>query len=214
MNQRGFSFIEILVVMGIIAVLAGLSVVAVNILAEKGPEMQTRNLLQKTQSSILAFKQHFSTHPPIKLKDLPRTVGDRKTKIQGRTTPENEGIETLYQALTYRGFTAGAEWEGGQLSNVDDDELKTAINMLNDPKLWEIKDAYEHPLVYIDNRSYHETTKTPLRYMNGNGDTFDVVAWRNEETGQFEQPQSFQLFSVGPDGEPNTEDDLKAWTLD
>ncbi len=36
-DERGFSFIEVLVVMGIIAVLAGMVVLALNIIQRKGP---------------------------------------------------------------------------------------------------------------------------------------------------------------------------------
>jgi hypothetical protein len=33
-----------------------------------------------------------------------------------------------------------------------------------------------------------------------------------QDTGTgFAQPNSFQVFSMGPDGLPNTEDDLKSW---
>ena len=37
-----------------------------------------------------------------------------------------------------------------------------------------------------------------------------VHAWKLA-SGGYAQPGRYQLFSMGPDGKPNTEDDLKAW---
>lgn len=210
-SRAGFSFIEILVVMGVIAVLAGLVLVVLPVANEQSLRARTQQLLGKTQSSLLAFKQQYSTFPPMELRALPSSIGDRQTRIRGRATPENEGAETKYQALTYRGFHAGAAWEGPELGNADGDRLDVAINANNDPELHEITDAYGHPLVYIPARNYAQTS---LSYTNGEGQRFRVVAWRDTRSGAYAQPQGFQLFSVGPDGEPNTDDDQKAWSLD
>ena len=63
-RERGFSFVEIMVVMGIIAVLVGLGVVAYMVAFRKTPEIQTRALLQKLQSKGDAWKLKIGAYPP------------------------------------------------------------------------------------------------------------------------------------------------------
>jgi hypothetical protein len=86
------------------------------------------------------------------------------------------------------------------------------------PKLFEIKDAWGNPLVYFADADYADAEKVPHTYMTAStrenegeeGGMVDVKPWRLQ-TGGFAQPGKFQLFSMGPDGVPNTDDDIKAW---
>ena len=86
-SQRGFSFIEILIVMGIIATLAGLTIVAVQIFAREGPQMQTKNTLMKVQALIGTVKSQMEIYPPLDIKDCPRLYmqGPEKVKPPGNT---------------------------------------------------------------------------------------------------------------------------------
>ena len=70
-----------------------------------------------------------------------------------------------------------------------------------------------HPLVYFAAGDYADATKAPPTYMAKDADGVERAVYPKPyktERG-FEQAKSFQLFSMGPDGEPNTEDDLKSW---
>ena len=44
--------------------------------------------------------------------------------------------------------------------------------------------------------------------MNMNGDVIDAKPWVNPKTKSYYNQSGFQLFSAGPDGEFNTEDDI------
>ena len=40
------------------------------------------------------------------------------------------------------------------------------------------------------------------------GTVVKVAAMKNEKTSEYIHPDSYQLFSLGPDGKPGTDDDI------
>ena len=213
-RERGFSFIEILIVMGIISVLVGGVVVAIGMWARKGPEFQTKNTLNKTKMLIHDWKGWASFYPPGDVTKIGGLVG-----TGGKTpSPENrinEGIESIYQALYWKGFKSDPAWDDIEIANIDEDSLRTAVNKLGQAELMEIIDGWGNPLVYFSSSDYKKFADSGQSYSSrdSSGLEMDVEAkpWQKDD-GTFYNPLSFQVYSMGADGEPNTDDDVTTWT--
>lgn len=209
-RQRGFSFIEILIVMAIIGVLAAGATVAITMWNKRAPIFATEKTLSKTKLYIDDWKQSFGMYPPSEVTRL-HTVAGQGPKA---STPENKinaGIESIYQALYWQGFNKDPEWGEDELSNTDEDALKKGINKHQTTDLMEIRDAYGHPLVYFQKDDYDVAFNAGgVAYMNGELDEFEARPYKRED-GTYYNPGSFQIWSVGADGEPNTDDDIVLW---
>jgi prepilin-type N-terminal cleavage/methylation domain-containing protein len=215
--SRGFSFVEVLIVMGILSVLAGLGVLAVNLLASKGPKIQTTTLLSKVRGSIDHWNSRFHAYPPSDATRLATVTGATGLAVGKLGNNVNAGNESLYLAFLVPGFGRSADLGDEELSNTDDDRTdKPFVSTATSNDLWEIKDAWGNPLVYIAAADYVAFDKDPPVYYTGaDGEgvepEFRPRPWKSEKTGAFAQPRSYQLFSIGPDSLPNTDDDVKAW---
>jgi prepilin-type N-terminal cleavage/methylation domain-containing protein len=209
-GERGFSFIEILIVMGIIGVLVGGIVVAIGIWARKGPEFATKNTLNKTKLMIENWKQVFESYPPSDVTRIATVAGGGKTAA-APGNKYNSGIESIYQALYWPGFKSDPEWSEEELSNIDEDSLRKAINKYDKSELMEIKDAFGNPLIYFHRDDYVRAFEGGgVPFQNSMGDDFSAMPFKRED-GTFYNPSSFQIYSAGPDGEPNTDDDITTW---
>lgn len=209
-GQRGFSFIEILIVMGIISVLVGGIVVAIGIWTRKGPVFATQNTMNKTKLMIENWKQRFEMYPPSDMTRI-ATVAGTGNKAVLSDNPYNGPIEAIYQALYWPGFSSDPEWGDAEIGNTDDDKLGKPINKHGTPELMEVVDAWGHPFVYFHRDDYAKKFDAPDTYLNGEG--LDVEARPHKrEDGSFYNPSSFQIYSMGEDGEPNTEDDITPWS--
>jgi len=213
-TERGFSFIEVLVVMGIIAVLSGMVVVAIGIWGRKGPIFLTRQRMQKVVLGAQEIKRHFSVFAPTN----PRDIYVRFSNIEKLKLPQNrtnEGIESLVLAIYYKTMKYDPQLirslDDGDFVNTDDDELGAPAGRLMVPAMWEVVDEWENPLIYFEARDYQKYFESGATYTTMRGDDVDARPWKNED-GTYAQSDSFQLFSMGPDGEPNTEDDVKHWS--
>ena len=213
-RERGFSFVEILVVMGIISVLVGLGVGVYSMVVKKMPITKTKALLGKLTATLDHLYGQFRAYPPADLNRIPLVLGlDKSMKFGKAPNTTNGGIESVYQCMFLPGFSQKPEFAETELGNLDDDEL----DKVPDPthkKLLEILDAWGNPLAYFDDASYRDAEKTPHDYLVGSGEetgnAVQVKPWRSP-TGGFANPGRYQLFSWGEDRKPNTEDDMKAW---
>lgn len=207
--RAGFTFVEVLVVMAIIAVLVGLGLAVYKLAIEQTPKTKASALLGKVRASIDLWRAKYRFSPPSEFQKLSTVVPTLKL---GRPTPansDNAGIEALVQALFIPGFGHNPDLDG-DLCNTDDDRLDKAFASTGDAALHEIKDPWGNPLVYFTDADYAASEKNPPTYLRGDGSSFAPKPWRNE-AGAFAQANGYQLFSIGPDGEPNTDDDFKAW---
>lgn len=209
-RQAGFSFVEVLVVMGIIAVLAGLGTLVVQIWIKRGPKVQAQDTINKVVALTNAWKMRHGLYPPVRLQDIQKAAGDVGPLIKHTSNAESEGIETLYQALYWPSFGTDPELaEEKELRNHDDDRLAQAATSRG-VELREIVDGWGNPLVYFPNTAYVQSDRDPPTYITLRKEAVQPRPWK-EEGGGFVNPNGFQLFSMGEDGQPNTEDDIKGW---
>lgn len=213
-REHGFSFIEILIVMGIISVLVGGVFVGIQLWAEKGPEFQTKNTVNKVRMMIENWRQTFEMYPPSDVTRI-ATVAGMGEKAAAPENKINEGIEAVYQALYWPGFKSDPNWEDKELGNTDEDRLRKAINKHGTPDLKEIIDGYGNPLVYFHRDDYVKFAESGAHYVSQDSEynVLDVEAKPyKRDDGTFVNPASFQVWSMGPDGEPNTDDDIVPWS--
>jgi prepilin-type N-terminal cleavage/methylation domain-containing protein len=214
-GQRGFSFIEILVVMGIIGVLVGGVVVAINLFFKKGPEFNTRNTLNKVKAITEKWRMTFDgMYPPSDVARIAE-IAQTGTAAKAPGNSENAGIEALYQAFYWPGFGTDPGLTDSEIDNVDEDELAKAVNKLGTKPLYEIVDGWGNPLIYFTKDDYAKYASTGASYHAKDPDTADVetveaMPYRRDD-GSYVNPTSFQLFSMGPDARPNTPDDITIW---
>jgi prepilin-type N-terminal cleavage/methylation domain-containing protein len=214
-RQRGFTFIEVLVVMGIIAVLAGMTVVVLQLMARKRPMIDTETRINKLAAVVGQFHARWSRYPPGDPRRIQRVAGGSQG-ISSVPNSTNVGIESLFQALYWETGNLDPQLADGDLCNTDDDELDKPVTSQG-PRLFEVKDGWDNPLIYFVNTEYTKRTEDPPAYLiiNSDGEEEEVFPkpWKYEAEGRtgFAQPRSFQIFSMGPDRIPNTEDDVKSW---
>ena len=208
--RAGFSFVEILVVMGIIAVLVGLGISVYMIAFKQSAQTKAKTLLNKVRANVDLWKGKYRAYPPSEFQRLSAVLGP--TLKLGRPVPSNtnnSGIEALVQALYTPGFGQNPDLDEDKC-NTDEDALDKPFASNGDLKLWEIKDPWDNPLVYFTDADYKDAEKNPPTYLNGAGNSVTPRPWKTS-TGTFAQANGFQLYSMGEDGEPNTDDDVKAW---
>ena len=208
-RAAGFSFIEILVVMGIIGVLAGLGAVIITIMVKGRPKRASETTVVKVKSAIDTWKLKFYEYPPTTLEGLSKAVGLVAVKYSNKNAT-NEAIEALFQALHVEGYTGNPEFnEEQELKNIDDDRLSVKLTNRG-LDLREIVDGWGNPLVYFLNTEYAKYDQNPPAYEGANGEPYEPRPWR-DSGGGFVNPNGFQIFSIGEDQKPNTDDDITGW---
>lgn len=210
-RSSGFTLIEILVVIAIIAAILG----GISLMIQAAARARTKTACQGRLASLgacierLRAPDKLNMYPPSRAESLigPGTSG-HVGKLLGAGNDVNCGIESVYVAMRLKGVNESADGfdEEGSIENLDGDKAAAAVPDLKNVELYEYLDPWGNPFVYFNSRDYKDVKKLE-RYMLGNG-TEIKVAPKTLANGEFARPTSFQLFSLGPDGLPGTEDDL------
>lgn len=211
--QHGFTLIELLVVIAIIAALVAATTVVAT-MAQRAREKQTTSgRLLALGAALEQLKQQDNLGRYPAANTLKLTDGDRAPIGQklGLTNQTNVGIETLVLALNLNGVNVTIDdITDEDYDNTDEDDLPEPVGKLGTTSRLEVVDAWGNPLCYIHNREYKDMGKVQS-YVLGpafEGETVTVVPRTEEKSGKFFRASSFQLFSFGPDGKPNTPDDM------
>lgn len=210
-RRSGFSLIEVMVVM---AILAGL-VAGVSIMISQAQQKQlvfaTKTRLNEIGAGLELLKSadKLGMYPST---DVTMLQGPGKSGNVGKTVgggnDKNAGIEAIWVAFHLKGVRVHSQAldTSDAYANTDGDSAAGRVEEMPDLELREYIDAWGNPFVYIHNRDFKKMDRLD-GYMTG--DKREVkVAPRKTELGEYEGAASFQLFSMGPDGEPGTEDDI------
>jgi len=210
--QKGFTLIEVLVVVSILGVLMGLVSLLVIRAGSSRQELATQQVAQSYLPVFIdRYKQEFKRFPPMSTKELsllPRWKG-----LANASNQTNESAEALLVALRHPDFSTplGDGDLGGDapLGNTDDDIWNKVPEGSSNEIAMEIRDGYGHPIVYIHKNRYNE----PVRIINEMGDEVEVSAVK-KVNGTFYNPSSYQVISVGENGvqddasDPDMMDDI------
>jgi len=207
-REQGFTLIEILVVLAIMATLmAGVAFIIQYAIVE-GEKADTTSLINQISGclKLAASPSNLGEYPPTDTAELRlgrKPIG-KELGIPNRT---NLGIETVTLVCFWRDMDVGQRIDTKYLINSDEDEAAENVTTHATNALFELRDAWGQPLIYIHHRDYDRVASEPMQVWSING-IVDVRPYKNETTGTWYKLESFQLFSLGPDGEQFTDDDI------
>ncbi|MFO0934385.1 MAG: hypothetical protein U1E39_16985 [Planctomycetota bacterium] len=119
----------------------------------------------------------------------------------------NEGIEALYLALARTGLQPP---ESASVATNTDGDVVAGGDA--EPPLLEFGDPWDHPYVYFVAADYAAALRDPPTYLTASGEGVTPRP-RLDPAGAVRRPTSYQLFSMGEDGAPNTDDDVSVEDL-
>jgi len=206
--QRGFTLIEVLVVVSILGVLAGLISILVVQAQKKRNEFETDQIVTAhLPTAINRFKDEFKKLPPMTMAELaafPRFAG---LAVTGNAT--NECSECLLVALRHPDLTA--QLPQMPFGNTDGDIWNKTPDGADTVDAREILDAWGNPIVYISKNAYG----TPVRIVKRDGTEIEVHAVK-KPSGVYYNQDSFQVISLGvnevQDDDPDVTDDRENFT--
>jgi prepilin-type N-terminal cleavage/methylation domain-containing protein len=210
--QGGFTLIEVLVVVSILGVLAGLISVLITQAGKKRLEFETTQTITLVRTAIDNYNADFKRLPPETMGGFAGTQW-AGLAISGNTT--NESNECLLVALRHPDLRTPLDQLPGSepYGNTDGDIWNKIPNGSPVVDAKEILDAYGNPLIYITKNRYEE----PIQIALADGTPIEVRAVRRPSGGGFYNPDSFQLISLGSDGkqdEGERSNDIENFTRD
>ena len=204
-GNGGFTLVELLVVIVIIAILAGLVTVGISAAMTSARASATEAFLQGLSGACSQYAQRWGDFPPSSLEEL------------GGSSPNdtNSGVEALVACLA-------SEKRGGRLLGVDEELLTNTDNdaspkgnltgwYFGDTKLRELIDRNGYVITYLHHRDFARPKPGVLKYrISPDGpEVVSIAPEKSASTSTWVGAGRFQLRSVGKDGKPGTPDDIR-----
>ena len=209
-TSQGFSLIELLVVLTILGALAAGGTVWIRIAQKNKLKTLTNQRMQAIASGLESVKKAIGYYPPTYTGDLKSPDGKEKVGEKvGVPNETNIGIETVYIAFKMQGVNPDLQGLGDDaIQNTDGDNVAELVGDLQVTEMYEYVDAYGNPFVYFSAKDYKDVSKFEQYVKGDTVSTVKAAPHKSGKEGTFLEQNRFQLFSMGPDGEPNTEDDI------
>jgi len=220
----GFTLIELMVVILIIGIIAGVLTVAVTGAFGKGRQSEAESTIRLLSASIDTFESTLGLYPPSSVEALGRALGVSATDPNST----NKGIEALVLALRGKALPTGALLSDNDFNRLrinTDDEGGSEV-LTSDPTgvggtlaAWELKDPWGNPFVYVNFQDEIGYGLDPvIEVIDGSGNRVEIdlealkTALIDPATGVSAAP-IYALWSFGPDGinDYGRGDDIVSW---
>ena len=208
--ESGFTLVEILVVLAILATLIGLVAALIPKAMVAKQKVRANTQVMNIGAALSLLKNdndQFGRYPLSRLRDM--KIGKVQVgKELGQQNDINVGIEAVYFLLNnpdiqINQVTSDAEMIG----NTDNDVYRAAKGNAQDPFAREYLDAWGQPLAYFHCNDYKDPKGlTELRSVDERKIFVKPKRMKASAGGNFKNPNSFQLFSVGPNGEQDPDE--------
>jgi prepilin-type N-terminal cleavage/methylation domain-containing protein len=203
-GTRGFTLLEILVVMAIIALLLSVMIVSFRSMFTAGSKVDTQGRIHQLRLLVDQYQRTTGSYPPSFL----MAVGLRSEN------DVNEGIEALVASMMKKEYEGDRPDENTFL-NTDGDFADRDFSAIGSRALFEIVDHDGDPIVYINSEDYARSFIYCIR--NARTQEYEphtIGAHRSNRTGGYSNFESYQIWSAGPDGEFGTDDDVASFDLE
>ncbi len=190
-RKQGFTLMELLIVMAIIASLVGITAAAAGMMRKKARRLKADAQLTSITLGLEKYKQEYSEYPAVK--------GSQKAEFNGLNY-NVAGARMLYQALSGDGTSAIKGLPGrpsnGELNESKDGEVflssadpanKAAglVAQIGDSSNYFLQDPFEKPYQY---RSKGDAAnKNELH----NPENFDLWSFGYDDTGNASEPEQW-----------------------
>lgn len=141
-NKKGFTLIELMVAMGIIAVLVAMAIIGITIVQRSLRNTQRRDVLHSLQLGIEAYFTNYGSYPAAgtggvvfhtgSIEINGNTITQLKGATTGSTTATNDGATQYCYSTSGGGYKLGANLEdnawGLQLGNLGTSQVCNTAN--------------------------------------------------------------------------------------
>lgn len=212
MNKKGFTLVELLVVVAIIGILAAILVPNVRQNLERAKVAKTKALISSLEYALTAYQNDFGKYPA-------------SYDLQGLFIALTEQAKTSYEpdADETRKYKRGEDYYTDEmgLNAAASVFLNNALGNAGVPAVgltaqqdeeFVFVDAWDRPIYYISSEEYNPGGRKDFRRA-GSGKLIEKpCAYELKDGKKFRpfKPTSFQLISFGPDGRTGDPGDLKS----
>jgi prepilin-type N-terminal cleavage/methylation domain-containing protein len=187
---RGFTLVELLIVISIMAILAGILIPSITVVRQQAKIAGAQSLIKRLEAAIVSFESDHGYYPPDAVETGTALYDPVQPDLSSLATTPITADQVPPQALYYY-VTNGFVGENAPYTTIARGAEAYFFDEVFTQRLPAIVDPWGRPFLY--NRKPRGTT--------GNFKTDSGVKIKPRHN-----PDSFDLFSVGPDGQTGAND--------